>query len=369
MTDVSQRPRKRFRRGLTKFDPTKHARFKTAEQLGFKWPTPTYPIDNSGRSVIGDKGYGMDGNGPDTTLTVNGGQDVGNCGVCAVPAHSDMIAAVLYLIGALPANTLTSNQVVTLYFIYQAQLAGISWRPSGNDWVAPKGLDNGVDLGDWLLWLFGHDINGNPAAPGEGLIEGFVKLNPGEEDAALALGFIVIAGVNLNPQADQQVEDGEEWDIGPGDQPDPEDGHAIDYVAAVSSTGPNGWITWGQYQPSSGRWKNACPQQWFALLTKEQATSVSFPFAAAVTDLHELNGTAVPDAPNPTPVAPPAPNPAPAPPAPDPTPPAPAPVPTPPTPPVHPDPEWAQWWEDFLAWLDTLVDAVNGPIEIEEVES
>jgi hypothetical protein len=378
MTDVSGSDL-RFHRGLKAFDPAKHARFKHARLYGFEFPAAVYPVDKSEQNIIGALGYGMDGNGPDSPeYTANGGQPVGDCGVAAVPAHANMITAVQAGL-ALAGNTLSSNQTVTLYFIYEAQSAGVSWRPPavGATWTQAdleqaQQLDEGVDLGDWLLWLFGHDIDGNPAAPGEGLIEGFVVLNHDQADQALSLGFVVIAGVNLNPQADNQVLNGQPWDVGPGDQPDPDDGHAILYVVAESASGPNGWITWGQYQPSTFAWRSKCPQQWFAVLTKELAEAAGFPYAPLVADLTALGGTVAPapaPAPSPAPPAPappkptppvdppapPAPVDPPAPPAPKPTPPPP--VPAPPQPPAPPPvpPEHASWWRELINWLRKLV--------------
>ena len=55
-----------FQRGLLPFNPEKHARFKTAADYGFVWPTPVYPIDRSG----GITDFGMGGNGPDPTRVV-----------------------------------------------------------------------------------------------------------------------------------------------------------------------------------------------------------------------------------------------------------------------------------------------------------
>lgn len=270
-------------RGLKPLDPAKHARFKTAADYGFLLPAPTYPIDRTG----GITDYGMDGNGPDPTLTVNGGQPVGDCGVCAVPAHADMITAAL---GGSTEAGMTADQVVDLYFTYEAETTGSAWRPPKTGaWTAPDGLDQGVDLGDWLLWLFHNQW-----------IEGFVKLELSQIDAALALFDVVVVGVSLNDQADAQVEAGQPWDVGPGDGPDQNDGHAILMMGAQSADGPFTWCTWGQAQPSTLAWKQQCPQQAFAVLTRDQAESKAFPFAQLETDLQNLGGT-VSDAPTPEP--------------------------------------------------------------------
>lgn len=318
-----------FKRGLRPLDRAKHNRFKSVADYGFTFPAVTYPIDKSG----GITDYGMGGNGPDPSLTVNGGNPVGDCGVAAY-AHLDMIDAALT--GEdVAANTMTSNAVVTLYFEYEATEAGVSWRPPavGTPWTQEDidqaaQLDNGVDLGDWLLYLYQ-----------QGLIDGFVKITDAEAPAALSLFGPIVTGVILNSQADEQFSTGQPWDVGPGDEPDPNEGHAIDQIKAESATGPYGWCSWGADQPSTQAWVTACVQQRFAVLTKEQAEAVGFPFAALDADLKALGGTAVtPPAP-----APPEPTPPPAPTPPPVTPPAP----TPPPSPIHPTRKRRPWWEEI----------------------
>ncbi len=296
MSDPSAQVRVAGLRGLNPLDEVKHARFKTAADYGFVWSAPVYPVVRT----EGISSWGMDGNGPDPSLTVNGGNPVGDCGVCAVPAHANMLSAVLAGLAVAP-NTMTSDQVVTLYFTYQAELAGITWRPPATGtWIAPTGLDNGVDLGDWLLWLFQ-----------QGLIEGFVKVPLAELDAALATFGVVIVGVNLNPQADQQFSNGQPWNVGPGDQPDPTMGHAILYLAAQSPSGPFEWCSWGATQPSTLAWKQGCVQQAFAVLTKPEAQAAGFPLAVLAADLKALGGTValVPAPPAPVPAPKPVPSP------------------------------------------------------------
>ena len=287
-------------RGLHPFDPEKHARFASLESLGFALPTPVYPIVRT--EGIPDKGWGMMGNGPDPTLTVNGGNPVGDCGVAAVPGHADMLTAALVGLD-LASNTLSSDAIVSLYLQYTG------------------GQDIGVDLGDWLLWLFQ-----------QGKIEGFVAVSLPELDAALAYFNVVVTGVSLNPQADAQVENGQPWDVGPGDEPNPQEGHAILYDEALSPTGPYGWITWGQFQPSTAAWRNACPQQAFAVMTKQEAEAKGFAaqFDAAVAALHALGGTAVPD-------------------------PSPAPVPPAPVGPPPPPAAAIPWMREVIDWLESLI--------------
>jgi hypothetical protein len=203
------------RRGLLRFDPEKHARFKSAADYGFTFPEPTYPIDRTG----GLQGTGMDGNGPDDTVTLESAdpsidlkQGSGDCGPCGVPAHANMLSAAMRGLPLGP-NTMTSDQVLILYYTYQAELAGIEWDPTQ---PVPDGLDNGVDLGDWLLWLLEHD-----------LIEAFLVLTTAEVDAALALFGVVVGGWILTDQTDQDFENGTIATVGEGNMPDPNDGHCF----------------------------------------------------------------------------------------------------------------------------------------------
>jgi hypothetical protein len=80
----------------------------------------------------------MDGNGPDPTLTVNGGRPVGDCAVAAMPAHANMITAVMAGL-ALAENSMTSNEVVTLYFALPPPVTGS--RPP--DWTSASTLGTG----------------------------------------------------------------------------------------------------------------------------------------------------------------------------------------------------------------------------------
>lgn len=252
-----------FQRGLLPLDAEKDARFKTSAEYGLTFPTPTYPIDKT----AGITDLGMDGNGPDPTLTVNNGQPVGDCGPCAVPAHANMVTAVMAGL-ALADNTMTSDEVVDLYFEFTG------------------GQDTGVDLGDWLLWLFK-----------KGLIKGFVKIALEDLDGALSVFDIIIVGVNLNPDADEQFPN---WSLGPNDQPDPDDGHAILYGFAQSVTGPFKWASWGAWATSDLAWRQQCPQQAFAVVTDPDSQLPPGVYDELLADLTAAGGT-VASAPTPAP--------------------------------------------------------------------
>ena len=282
-----------YKLGLHPLNEEKNARFKSVHEYGLVLPDPVYPIDKT----MGITDWGIDGN-----------DQFGDCGPCAVPAHADMLTAVL--VGEpLADNTMTADEVVALYMEYT------------------NGQDTGVDLGDWLLWLFNRNI-----------IEGFVKVGVEHLDTALYHFNVVITGVSLNPQADAQFTNGQPWDIGPGDEPNPQLGHAILYLKADTANGPFAWCTWGKTQPSTAAWKAACPQQAFAVITEQEAHAVGFPYAELVADLQALGGT-VDTTPDPTPI-------------PDPVP-TPEPTPVPPVvPPVAP-PGAMEWLTDLIQWIET----------------
>jgi hypothetical protein len=309
MTDTTTTPppRQAGLRGLLPINQELHAALKTPADYGFALPSPTYPIDRT----AGITDWGMGGNGPDPTLTANGGQPAGDCGPCAVPYHADEMARKLWQITD-STTEWTSDKVMELYLRYN------------------NGQDNGVDLGSWLLWLFQ-----------QGYIEGFVKLDLDQMDAALETFYAVVAGVNLNPQADRQFENHQPWSVGYGDEPDPNRGHAILYLNAQSATGPYKWCTWGGVQASTYGWRHVCVTQAFAVLTKEAAEAMGFPFAEAVADLRALGGTVA--------EAPPAPQPAPAPA----TPPQPA-SPPPPGPAPAPAPQPAAPADSLIAEIESM---------------
>lgn len=286
MSDTLPVAQKLYERGVI-LDPEKHAALKSAADYGVTFPEPSYPIDKTG----GIEDLGMGGNGPDPKLTVNKGNPMGDCGPNACPKNVNQTTAVLA--GVKGFKAMTSNAVAKLYATFCAITAGSSWRPKGTNWVLPEDLDTGVEPIAWLDYCFK-----------EKLIPGWLKIDLKDLDAALAADYAVIVAVALNPQADNQFPD--HWDVGPGDEPDPEMGHFITYGFAESKSGPFKWGSWGAWATSTLAWKDACPQQAYVVLTEEETKAPWFPALEA--DLKAMGGTVAPapapKAEEPTPLGP-----------------------------------------------------------------
>lgn len=268
-------------RGLKPFDPTKHERFPLASSVGFTFNKPTYPIKRTG----GLTSFGMFGNGPDNTLTVNGGNPCGNCGFCGF-YHVRMMAAA-FSGEAVPS--FTANEVVTDYFTYMAIVAQIAWRPppvgtpwSETDVLQASQIDDGVDLGDMLLWKFQ-----------QGDLDGFVALQLDEVDAALSQFGSIIAGWVLTDQTDDDFNRNVVADVGPGNEPDPRDGHCMPIEAVDMQGGYTEANTWAGSLRMTSAYRQACLQQAFLVLTKEQAAAHNFPLQQTETILKDLGGQAV----------------------------------------------------------------------------
>jgi hypothetical protein len=281
-----------------------------------------YPVNVAGN--IGDDAWLMLGNGPDPTLTVNGGQPVGDCGFVGV-AHDEMLA------GRVP----TANDTVSLYLTYDG------------------GQDNGVVVADMLLWLLTHDENGNAVAQGSGVIEMFAPVDPSTLGAVMSkYGRGILLGVNLTDCDQQTFPD---WSVNANCQPNPNNGHVVYLVTLagpISSPGGSGRpVSWGQRASADAAWMADCPEEWWLLLTtSDRAKMGEAGFDALAADLAKLPGV---HGTVPTPPAPPSPTPTP-----PPTPPAP---PTPPLPkpppaprPPQPPPEFRQWLHDIQVWAGDI---------------
>jgi hypothetical protein len=128
------------------------------------------------------------------------------------------------------------------------------------------------------------------------------------------LGRGVILGVNLTDDANALFNAGQPWTVANGEQPDPAEGHAILKVGQQQPTGANGYgtvVTWGALQEADWTWEQACVEEAWAIVTKDDMGDVAF--AALLADLQALPHATVTPTPAPGPVTPPAPAPQPAP--------------------------------------------------------
>jgi hypothetical protein len=220
-------------------------------------PAPTYPVDVSKGITL----WGMLGN-----------DQQGDC-VFAALAHDRMLA------GAQP----TTEQVLAEYALYD------------------HGQDIGANIADYLLWKFQR-----------GDIEAFVPVHPSNVDGVMAeLGRGIMLSANLTDDAQQLFQNDQAWTVANGETPDPNEGHC---VLKVGSTGPMSQaaygtcVTWGANQRMENAWQNACVDEAWAIVTKDDMGDQAF--AALLTDLRRLPDVHI--VPPPTPPKP-APSPAPAP--------------------------------------------------------
>ena len=255
--------------------------------VGSPFPAPAYPIDVTG----GITAWGMLGNGPDPTLTVNGGQPVGDC-TFAGREHLKMAKAAA---GHETETWETSDALVTEYLAYD------------------NGQDQGANIADLLLAWY---------KSGKILAFGVVDhTDKAACDAAMAAFHGLYCGVNLTDDADELFGEGKPWTTANGEQPNPSEGHCIVKVKADGSL--DGWVTWGAIQPSTVDWTAACLDEAYVIITQEDADAVGLDIAALRADIDALSGTGG----------------------------TPQPVPSiPPPPPTG----VAEWFRDFLDWLETL---------------
>lgn len=255
-------------------------------------PAPAYPVDVTGG--IAPEAWGMDGNGPDPTCTTHP-DGVGDCGFAA-RQHNRMAKAACY---SETETWETSDQLVAEYLAYDG------------------GQDNGVVLADVLLAWFRA-----------GKIKAFAPVDhtsPAAVDSAMQEFKGVIIGVDLTDDAEQLFSAGQPWTVANGEQPDPNEGHAIVKVWS-DGTDLDGYVSWGALQKATRQWSAACVVEgWVIIASEDEAAKVNMPVLLA--DIAALDGTGgQPPAPAPVLPAPPAPEPVP----PAPVPVAPVPVPAPP---------------------------------------
>src|SRR5262249_19303239 len=142
-------------------------------------PAPAYPIDVSGGIVD----WQMLGNGPDPTLTVNGGNPVGDC-TFAGRQHLRMAKAA---VAGESETWETTDQLVTEYLDYD------------------HGQDQGANIADLLLYWYNA-----------GTIKAFAPVDHTDTascDAIMAAFSGLYVGVQLTDDADALFEKGEAWTV------------------------------------------------------------------------------------------------------------------------------------------------------------
>lgn len=212
--------------------------------------------------------WGMDGNGPDPTVTIPGDESgVGNCTICGA-AHG--IAAWNAEVGTKDAVP-TADQVVTQYFA----LTG------GQD----TGLACTSVLQTWhTTGLFGLNK-----------IAAWAPVNHKQiidiHQAVDAYGACYI-GINLPDSAETQFENNEPWSY-VGDPPT--GGHCVTIVGYDAT---QVWlVTWGQLQSASYVWLSAYLEEAYAIVPQafvEAGKGPTLNLAALQADIASLNVTPKP---------------------------------------------------------------------------
>lgn len=273
---------------------------------------PSYPVDVS--NALED--WEMLGNGPDPTVTSQGPdfEGVGDC-TFAAREHNKRAKA---MAGGETETWETADALVTEYLVYD------------------NGQDDGADIPTLLLAWYKA-----------GKIKAFGKLDPtnkAEVDWATQTFHGAYIGVALTDDADDLFNQNQPWNVDQGQKPDPEEGHCIVKVRAISPTEHDGYVTWGGVQAATVGWSAACVTDTYVIVTTEdEAAKLNMPSLLAAIDAMPDEQGGVPGAPP----APPVPEPGPTPPA-----PAPGPMPVPPHPvPPGPVPPPSAPNCQFCAWL------------------
>lgn len=188
--------------------------------------------------------FTMLGNGPDPTLTVNGGQPVGDCAFVGT-VNVNIIDSIC------TNSTFTApsaNEVVTEYLKYD------------------HGQDQGANLNQLLAYW--HSVG----LPWSSQLPGYASLPIQDLDAfwsgvnAFSTGYI---GIVVTQTMMTQTQNGEPWDL-TGLPSDDQilGGHCVDVIARNTDGGEV--VTWGQRQLFTTRWLQANLEEAHVLLTEEQ---------------------------------------------------------------------------------------------------
>lgn len=237
------------------------------EYLATPLPAPVYPIDVTG----GITEFGMLGN-----------NSVGDCGEAGI-RHVEMTTAVA---AGQPVPVFTDAEALAEYYAFTG------------------GPDTGVNLADFLLWLFN-----------KGRIKAFAPVdhsNVAQADAFMAEFFGLYVGVSLTSDANALFNAGQGWTTANGETANPAEGHCVVKVKAAGPGGLDEWITWGALEPSTVGWSVACVDEiWVVATTEEQAAKFA---PTLIAEIQALGGTVpalVPTPPIPVPAPPPLPLPTP----------------------------------------------------------
>lgn len=221
----------------------------------------SYPVD----VTAGIVDWKMLGNGPDGTLTANGGNPVGDC-TFAGREHYRMAKAAA---GKLAETWETSDELVTEYLDYN------------------NGQDVGANISQLLLNWYQ-----------DGKILGFAKLDPSDKqevDWGVQTFHGVYCGVSLTADADELFAQHLPWTTANGERPNLMEGHCIVKVGGTPSQ--DTYVTWGALQNATVGWTSACLEEAYVVITEEDAKAASLDIDQLRQDLNLLldaHGATVP---------------------------------------------------------------------------
>lgn len=258
---------------MTKVDPSvgllgKAPVLQGDEKLAIQYIGAYATVPLTGSPESGDVTGGLTdilmlGNGPDPTLTLNGGNPVGDC-VPVAEAHNKMIKAKDE--NEAEANP-TADSVVGPYLKFD------------------HNQDEGVIIAKWLLWQYQ-----------QGNIEAFAPIDITDRDqlqSAMLAFHGVIIGVDLTDDAQQLFPDGV-WNVDDGQKPNPEMGHGILFAKYDPENDEYG--TWARWMKATKGWTKACATEGWVIVTSEDAAAANVDINALRADIDALHGTEKPAA-------------------------------------------------------------------------
>lgn len=288
----------------------------------------TYPLDVTGGRQID---WLMLGNGPDNTVTVQ----IPGFNELAQTGAGDCFFAALGHDEILAGGQVDANGTLTLYFTYDDD------------------QDLGVVIANALLWCYQ-----------KGIIDLFAPVHPDNVDSTMQLVHKgAFLGVNLTSTDQQNFEQDPPvmWECGPGNPPQPDEGHVVYKVKSQAYQGDGTIVTWGAEQPVGASWLAQQPagcveEAWIVLTATDKERLPADQWNTYVAALDALPGATPPKAPEPAPAPQPGPAPEPA------AAPEPGPVPTPPGPPPAPAPDGPPVPAEHRAWYDSLEEWYRGVV-------